>query len=77
VTTVAIGQRVLSNAQRRKSSASILLLPLQSLVLHHAGLDLDRRSVFVMHTLDEIPVPEIARTPPRFPTIIALGSVPR
>jgi hypothetical protein len=53
VTTVAIGQRVLSSAQRRKSGASMLLLPLQSLVLHHAGLDLDRRAVFVMHALKE------------------------
>ena len=26
------------------------------------GLDLDRRAVFVMHELDEIPVPEIAST---------------
>jgi RNA polymerase sigma-70 factor (ECF subfamily) len=26
------------------------------------GLDLDRRAVFVMHELDEIPMPEIART---------------
>jgi DNA-directed RNA polymerase specialized sigma24 family protein len=62
VTTVAIGQRVPSSAQRRKPSAAMLLLPLQSLVLHHAGLDLDRRAVFVMHALDEIPVPEIAST---------------
>jgi hypothetical protein len=53
VTTVAIGQRVPSSTQRRKSSASMLLLPLQSLVLHHAGLDLDRHAVFVMHALKE------------------------
>jgi RNA polymerase sigma-70 factor (ECF subfamily) len=26
------------------------------------GLDLDRRAVFVMHELDEIPVPEVANT---------------
>jgi len=26
------------------------------------GLDMDRRAVFVMHELDEVPVPEIART---------------
>jgi RNA polymerase sigma-70 factor (ECF subfamily) len=26
------------------------------------GLDLDRRAVFVMHELDEIPVPEVAST---------------